>query len=34
MAQSRSQSNGFVLHTTGDPNDALPALRTVVAQVL
>jgi putative ABC transport system permease protein len=35
MAQSRSQSSGFVLlHTTGDPNDALPALRTVVAQVL
>jgi putative ABC transport system permease protein len=35
MAQSRSQSNGFVLlHTTGDPNDALQGLRTVVAQVL
>jgi predicted permease len=35
MAQTRSQSNGFVLlHTSGDPNDALPALRTVVAQVL
>ena len=35
MAQTRSQSNGFVLlHTTGDPNDALPALRAVVSQVL
>ncbi len=35
MAQTRSQSNGFVLlHTSGDPNDALPALRAVVAQVL
>ena len=35
MAQGRSQSNGFVLlHTSGDPNDALPALRAVVAQVL
>jgi len=35
MAQTRSQFNGFVLlHTSGDPNDALPALRTVVAQVL
>ena len=35
MAQTRSQSYGFVLlHTSGDPNDALPALRTVVAQVL
>ena len=35
MAQTRSQSNGFVLlHTSGDPNEALPALRTVVAQVL
>jgi len=35
MAQSRSQSNGFVLlHTAGDPNEALAALRTVVAQVL
>ncbi len=28
MAQSRSQSDGFcLLHTSGDPNDALPALR-------
>ncbi len=35
MAQSSRQSHGFVLmHTTGDPNDALPALRSVVAQVL
>ena len=35
MAQGRSQSYGFVLlHTSGDPNDALPALRAVVAQVL
>jgi ABC-type antimicrobial peptide transport system permease subunit len=35
LAQGRSQSYGFVLlHTTGDPNDALPALRAVVAQVL
>ncbi len=35
MAQTRSQSNGFVLlHTSGDPNDALPALRAVVGQVL
>ena len=35
MAQTRSQSNGFVLlHSSGDPNDALPALRAVVAQVL
>ena len=35
MAQSHSQSYGFVLlHTSGDPNDALPALRGVVAQVL
>ena len=35
MAQSRSQSYGFVLlHTSGDANDALPALRAVVAQVL
>jgi predicted permease len=35
MAQGRSQSYGFVLlHTSGNPNDALPALRTLVAQVL
>jgi predicted permease len=35
MAQGGSQSYGFViLHTTGDPNDALPALRAVVAQAL
>ena len=38
MTQGRSDRNesyGFVLlHTSGDPNDALPALRTVVAQVL
>jgi predicted permease len=36
MAQgSRSQSYAFVLlHTSGDPNDSLPALRGVVAQVL
>jgi len=35
MPQSRSQSAGFVLvHTSGDPNDALPALRAAVAQVL
>ena len=35
MAQSRSQSYGFVLlHTSGNANDALPALRAVVAQVL
>jgi putative ABC transport system permease protein len=35
MAQTRSQSNGFVLlHTSGDPNGALPGLRAVVAQVL
>ena len=35
MAQGRSQSYGFVLlHTSGDANDALPALRAVVAQVL
>jgi putative ABC transport system permease protein len=35
MAQGGSQSYGHVLlHTSGDPNDALPALRTVVAQVL
>jgi putative ABC transport system permease protein len=35
MAQGGSQSYGFVLlHTTGDPNDALPALRAVVAQVV
>jgi putative ABC transport system permease protein len=35
MAQGRSESHGFVLlHTSGDPYDALPALRGVVAQVL
>jgi predicted permease len=35
MAQTRSQSNGFVLlHTSGDPSDALPALRAAVADVL
>ena len=35
MAQGRNQSYGFVLlNTSGDPNDALPALRAVVAQVL
>jgi putative ABC transport system permease protein len=35
MAQGRTQSYGHVLlHTSGDPNDTLPALRSVVAQVL
>jgi predicted permease len=35
MAQGGSQSYGHVLiHTSGDPNDSLPALRTIVAQVL
>jgi putative ABC transport system permease protein len=35
MAQGGSLSYGFVLlHTSGDPNDALPALRAVVAQAL
>jgi predicted permease len=35
MAQSRSRSYGHVLlHTSGNANDALPALRAVVAQVL
>jgi predicted permease len=35
LAQGRSPSYGFVLlHTTGDPNDVLPALRAVVAQVV
>jgi putative ABC transport system permease protein len=35
MAQSRPQSYGFVLlHTNGDPNGAVPALRAVVAHVL
>src|SRR5262249_51354044 len=35
MAQSRGRSAGYVLvRTAGDPNDALPALRAVVAQVL
>ncbi len=35
MAQGWSESYGFVLlHTNGDPNNALPALRAIVAQVL
>jgi putative ABC transport system permease protein len=35
MAQGRDESYGFVLlHRSGDPNNALPALRAVVAQVL
>jgi predicted permease len=35
MAQGGSQSYGHVLiHTSGDPDDSLPPLRTVVAQVL
>ncbi len=35
LAQGPRQSYGFVLlHTSGDPNTALPALRAVVAQVL
>jgi predicted permease len=35
MTQGRSLSQAFVLlQTRGDPNDALPALRTMVAQVL
>jgi predicted permease len=35
MTQSASRSTSYVLlHTSGDPNDALPALRTIVAQVL
>src|SRR5262245_8662236 len=35
MAQSRSRSYGFVLlHTSGNANDVLPALRGVVAQVM
>jgi predicted permease len=35
MAQSSRQSHGFVLlRTSGNANDALPALRAVVAQVL
>jgi predicted permease len=35
MAQGRSQSHGFVLlRTTGEPNDSLPALRGITAQVL
>jgi putative ABC transport system permease protein len=35
MAQGPRRSAGYVLlHTSGDPNDALPALRTVVGQVL
>jgi predicted permease len=35
MVQGRSQSYGYVvLHTSGNANDALPALRALVAQVL
>jgi len=35
MAQSRGRSAGYVLlRTSSDPNDALPALRAVVGQVL
>jgi putative ABC transport system permease protein len=35
LAQGPSQSYGFVLlHTSGNPNDALPALRAVVGRVL
>jgi putative ABC transport system permease protein len=35
MAQGRNQSYGFVLlHTSGNANDVLPALRAVVGQVL
>ena len=35
MPQGRNESYGFVLlHTSGDPNESLPALRAVVAQVL
>jgi predicted permease len=35
MTQGRTQSYGFVLlHRSGDPNDALPALRSAVAQAL
>ena len=35
MAQSSPRSYSYLLlRTSGDPNDALPALRTVVAQVL
>jgi predicted permease len=35
MTQGRNESYGFVLlHTSGDPNHALPALRALVAQVL
>jgi predicted permease len=35
LSQGRSESYGFLLlKTSGDPNQALPALRTVVAQVL
>jgi putative ABC transport system permease protein len=35
LTQGPGQSYGFVLlHTSGDPNNALPALRAVVAQVL
>jgi putative ABC transport system permease protein len=35
MTQGRSQNYGFVLlHTRGNPNDVLPALRGIVAQAL
>ena len=34
MAQSPSRSGYLVLRTSGDPNDALPALRATVARVL
>ena len=35
VAQGSSQGYGFVLlHTSGDPNQALPSLRGIVAQVL
>lgn len=35
MAQSRSKSYGYVLlHTSRDPNEVLPALRSAVSQVL
>jgi predicted permease len=35
LAQVRSESYGFVLlHTNGDPNHAVPGLRSVLAQIL
>ena len=34
LAQSPSRSGYLVLRTSGDPNDALPALRSTVARVL